>query len=336
MRISIASLSALSALVTCCASSASGGGASTSPSKSLPDHLPIIFDQPTTDLSSTTFSSNGLEITNSYADEEDREWYENQYEAIGSAKELKEALLVCKDFYAIDPKWKSGVIERILGYISESAPDKPQIGQLSSMQMKVAVNCVSLDRTFGAGIKNTEDYHSLQALVASRSTPKDCEEILTLYCNRYMEIFFRGGQYAPDDEDAAAQMVKTAFHNLLKSAYVLNHHREKGRMIDDMTPVQVLLVGRLFKASEEEPTSKKSSKSSEKWKEELKRLGKILTVVVLCFCAAIAHICMNLEEHKAERKERKNSRTRHNMRIPCRNRTVRTPKVGKKLRLWKL
>ena len=118
MRISIATLVIFASMAMHCAASASGGGASSSPSKSLPDHLPIIFDEPN-DLSSTTFSSNGLEITNSYADEEDREWYESQYEAIGSSKELKEALLLCKDFYAMDPSAKNGVLERVLGYVAE-------------------------------------------------------------------------------------------------------------------------------------------------------------------------------------------------------------------------
>ena len=313
-------------MATCSAASASRGGASSSPSKSLPDHLPIIFEQTTDDSS----SCNGLENTNSYyADDEDREWYESQYEAIGSAKELKEALLVCKDFYAIDPKWKSGVFERILGYISESAPDKPQIGHLSPMQVEVAVSCVSLDGTFGAGIKNTEDYRSHQALVASTSTPKDCVAILTLYSNRYMEIFFHGGQYTPNDEDAAAQMVKAAFHDLLKSACLLNHYKGKGKMIGDMTPVQVLLVGRLFKAFAEESSSKKSSTSSEKRNQELKRLGKILVLVALCFSAAIAHIFMNLEEYKVEKKDRKNARKgRYAPRLKYR--CLRTPKVRKK------
>ena len=302
-------------------------------SKSLPDNLSVIFEQPTTDFSSITFKSKALEIANSYADEEDREWYENQYEAIGSATELKEALLLCKDLYAIDPKWKSGTVERILGYISESAPDKPQIGHLSPMQVKVAVSCASLDSTFGAGIKNTMDYYSHRALVASKSTPKHCVAILTRYSNQYMEIFFRDGEYAPNDEDAAAQLVKAAFRGLLKSAYVLHHHKEKGKMIDDMTPIQVLLVGRLMKAFADKASSKEPSTSSEKWSEEFKRLGKILVVAVLAFCSAIAHIYMNLEDYYMYKVGKKDTKNVWKGRRAFRQkyRLYRIPKTGKRI-----
>ena len=75
MHITIAPLATVASMATYCAASASGGGATWSPSSFLP-----IFDQPTTDFSS---SCNGMEITDFYADDEDREWYENQYKAIG-------------------------------------------------------------------------------------------------------------------------------------------------------------------------------------------------------------------------------------------------------------
>ena len=81
----------------------------------------------------------------------------------------------------------------------------------------------------------------------------------------------------------------------------------------------VSLDGRLSKDFAEEPSSKKSSTSSEKWKEELKRLCKILMVVVLCFCAAIAHICMNLGDYyKVGKKDRKKDKHVHRRRYAVR------------------
>ena len=317
MRISIATLAIFASMAVHCAASALGGGDSSSPSKSLPNHLPVIFDQPTIDLSSTAFSSNGLEITNSYADDEDREWYENQYEAIGSAKELKEALLLCKDFYAMDPSAKSGVLERILGYIAESEPKKPQIGHLSPIQVQAAVNCVDLDRNVGAVIKDTEEYRMYRTFIGQTSSA-DCIMVLRSYRDHFVDVFNQGKDHGDDFN----QVLQVAYHDLLQSAHILiTHEFDKNydlggsrnpflgissRMnTEDMTPVQILLYGRLFKAFAEFAT-KKPYATSEKWNEELKRLVKILIFVTVAFCSIIAYICMILDEYyKVGKKNRK-------------------------------
>lgn len=316
MRISIATLAIFASMAVHCAASALGGGDSSSPSKSLPNHLPVIFDQPTIDLSSTAFSSNGLEITNSYADDEDREWYESQYEAIGSAKELKEALLLCKDFYAMDPSAKSGVLERVLGYVAESEPNKPQIGHLSPMQVQVAVSCVNLDRNVGGVIKSTEEYRTYRTLIGQTSSVH-CLVVLTSFRDQFVDIYYRG----KDDGDAFTQIVQVAYRDLLRSAHILSaHDTDKnydlggprnptlgiGRMeTEDMTPVQILLYGRLFMAFAN-AASNKPSTSSEKWNQELKRLFNILIFVTIAFCSVIAYICMNLEDYyKVGKKKRK-------------------------------
>ena len=111
MRISIATLAIFVSMATYCAASALGGDDSSSP-------------------------SDRLRITNSYADDEEREWYENQYESIRSAKKIKEAILSCKDFYAIEHplEWKSSyvVLDRILEAIADAKPRKPQLADVSN------------------------------------------------------------------------------------------------------------------------------------------------------------------------------------------------------------
>ena len=308
MHITIAPLATVASMATYCAASASGGGATWSPSSFLP-----IFDQPTIDFSS---SCNGMEITDFYADDEDREWYENQYEAIGSSKELKEALLLCKDFYAMDPSAKSGVLERILGYIAESQPNKPQIGHLSPIQVQAAVNCVDLDRNVGAVIKDTEEYRMYRTFIGQTSSAH-CIMVLTSYRDHFVDVFNQGKDHGDDFN----QVLQVAYHDLLQSAHILiTHEFDKNydlggsrnpflgisRMnTEDMTPVQILLYGRLFKAFAEVAT-KKPYATSEKWNEELKRLVKILLFVAVAFCSIIAYICMNLDEYyKVGKKNRK-------------------------------
>ena len=106
MYISTAIIAIFSSLVGC-AGAAAGG------TSSLPDHLPIFEPASLATLSSTAAN---IDI---YADEEDREWYENEFDRIESSDVLKAALLLCKDVYATNPTWQgknAGVLERILGF----------------------------------------------------------------------------------------------------------------------------------------------------------------------------------------------------------------------------
>ena len=238
MRVSIATLAIFAPMAMYCAASALGESDSSSP-------------------------SDRLRITNSYADgEEEREWYENQYESIRSAKKIKEAILSCKDFYAIENplEWKSSyvVLDRILEAIADAKPRKPQLADLSPMLVQVAVDCVDLDEEYGGKLKHAGGYNFYQSAIEKTSTSNwaisNWAVVLTHYRNNFVDVFLGGKQYVPNN----AQAIQIAFQNLVESiGYIGGRDFEReevkpGEIIEDMTPVQVQLLGRLMVAFSEE------------------------------------------------------------------------------------
>lgn len=307
---------------------AGDGGASKPSSSSLISKLPLVSSL-----------SNDTVITDHYSDEEAREWYESEYESIGSAEELREAILICKDFYAIYPLWKSSyvVLDSILGSIADAKYGKPSLAVLPPMLVQVAVDCVSVDKEYGGELKYTKEYNFYQSLI--EETPiSNWALVLGIYKNTFVDIFFSGKQYTPKNGDSTTQAIQIAFQNLFESVSYANDRdmeggdpKGTGKIIEDMTPVQILLLGRLLAAFADIDIEKMLSFSkTQKWKKELNRLGQFMMVIVVGFCALLPYVCMGNIRALHKQKNAGNGEKKRMRDGKRRNQYQKLPKIGKK------
>lgn len=130
------------------------------------------------------------------------------------------------------------------------------------MLVQVAVDCVSLDEEYGGELKRATEYDFYQSLIEKTSISNwaisNWAVVLTYYRNNFVDVFFGGKENVPNNADSTTQAIQIAFQNLVESiGYVGGRDLERGEVkpgeiIEDMSPVQVQLLGRLMVAFSEE------------------------------------------------------------------------------------